>query len=103
MVRLGMAGLAMAAVATMGNIGLAKAAPRPMGRKELELVDAPMPDLLPAFLLYAVTSTIDTMPEKRRLARLPSVERAIIDAAEDKRLRKHAKRLAHNLPISTYV
>jgi len=75
--RLGFAGLAMAAaVATMGNIGLAKAAPRPMSRKDIERADPPMPDLLPALLPEAVTSTIETMAEKRRLARRPGSDRS---------------------------
>jgi hypothetical protein len=95
MARLGMAGLAMAAaVATMGNIGLAKAAPRPMSRKEIERLDPPMPELLPAILPQAVTSTIDTMAEKRRLARLPAGERQIMGAAEAKRERQQMRRLS---------
>jgi hypothetical protein len=95
MTRTGFMGLAMAAaVATMGNIGLAKAAPRPMSRKEIERADPPMPDLLPAILPEVVTNAIDTMAERRRLARLPAGELAIIEAAEAKRRRRQLLNLA---------
>lgn len=95
MTRLGFAGLAMAAaVATMSNVGLAKAAPRPMSRKEIALADPPMPDLLPAILPEEMTSTIDSMAEKRRLARLPASELAAIKAAEAKRQRRRDRNRA---------
>lgn len=95
MARLGMAGLAMAAaIATMGNIGFAKAAPRPMGRKELDLVDAPMPYLLPAILPTVVTNAIDVQAERQRLARLPAGERVIMAAAEAKRQRRQDRNRA---------
>jgi hypothetical protein len=84
--------LMAAAVATMGNIGLARSAPRPMSRKEIERTDPPMPDLLPAILPEVVTSAIDITVEKRRLARLPAGELAIIEAAEAKRQRRQLRR-----------
>jgi len=93
--RLGFAGLAMAAaVAMMGNIGLAKAAPRPMSREELERLDPPMPDLPPAILPKRMTNAIDIMAERRRRKGLTAGELAIIEAAEAKRQRRQARNLA---------
>lgn len=89
------AGTLMAAtIATMTSIGLAKAAPVPMSRKEIALADPPMPDLLPAMLPEPVTTVIDTMAERRRRKRLSARELAIIEAAEAKRQRRRDRNRA---------